>query len=78
MKIATPRQLQRLEALVWILIYGGLFGIVLGLASRDADATVAWVLMLAGALATLIGVVLVFVRARRVAAPPAPGAQSDA
>ncbi len=78
MKTATPEQIKRLESLVWILIYGGLFGIVLGLASRGADATVAWVLMLAGAVATIIGVVLIFVRARRVAAARAPGAQSDA
>ena len=78
MKTATPEQLKRMESLVWILIYGGLFGIVLGLASRDADAAVASVLMIAGALATVVGVVLIFVRARRVEAARAPGAQSDA
>lgn len=77
MKTASPEQLKRLESLVWILIYGGLFGIVLGLASRDANATLASVLMVAGAVATAAGVVLIFVRARRVEAARAPGAQSD-
>jgi len=77
LKTASPEQLKRLESLVWILIYGGLFGIVLGLASRDANATLASVLMVAGAVATAAGVVLIFVRARRVEAARAPGAQSD-
>ncbi len=77
MKTATRKQLQRMEALVWILVYGGLFAIVLGLATRGADADVAWMLLAGGAIASIAGVALIFVRARRVEAPAAPGAQSD-
>ncbi|HEY8358525.1 MAG TPA: hypothetical protein VIL30_13790 [Ramlibacter sp.] len=75
MKTATAQALARLEAWTWALIFGGLFSVVLGLATRREDQAIAWVLMLVGAVATAVGVVLIFVRARMV---EAPGAQSDA
>lgn len=74
----TAKTLARIEALVWTLIYGGLFAVALGLATmRDAPAA-GWALAIGGGLVAAVGVVLIFVRARLTAAPARPGAQSDA
>ena len=62
--MSTRRALARLESLVWVLIYGGLFAIVLGIASHDETAIGGWSLSVLGALATIAGVVLIFVRSR--------------
>jgi len=53
-----------LEAWIWVLIYGGLFGVVLGLAAGRADAALGWWLAVPGALAALAGALLIWVRAR--------------
>lgn len=73
--MATYRTLARLEALTWVLIYGGLFMLVLGIASHDETAIGGWSLSVLGILAAVAGVVLVFVRAR-LREPPQPGAES--
>lgn len=62
--MATPNTLKRLQWLIWILIYGGLLTMVLGLATQDFDADLADVLVASGGGAALIGFVLIFVRAR--------------
>jgi hypothetical protein len=72
--MATARTLARLDALAWILIYGGLFALVLGIASHEQTVVGGWSLSVLGTLAALAGVVLIFVRARLGEA--APGAQS--
>ena len=54
----------RLDVLVWVLIYGGLFGVALGVAlQRDREAY-GWGVVVAGAVAVAVGVVLVWVRSR--------------
>ena len=72
--MATPRALARLDNLIWALIFGGLFTLVLGIASHDETRIGGWSLSVLGALATAAGVVLVFVRSRLQ--ETAPGAQS--
>ncbi|MFT3721211.1 hypothetical protein [Pseudorhodoferax sp.] len=62
--MATPKTLQRLQALIWILIYGGLLTLALGLATRRYDDALGWALGLAGGAVALVGFVLIFVRAR--------------
>lgn len=57
-------KLKHLEALAWVLIYGGLITLGLGLFSGQRDAALGRTLMLAGGGAAVIGVVLIFVRAR--------------
>ncbi|WP_119157569.1 hypothetical protein [Caldimonas tepidiphila] len=57
-------KLRHLDALVWALIYGGLFALGLGLFVARRDASLGWALMLAGGGAALIGLGLIFVRAR--------------
>ncbi|MBX3605839.1 MAG: hypothetical protein KF788_11225 [Piscinibacter sp.] len=54
----------RVETLVWVLIYGGLLGVALGLAVRDGAAALGWLLMVGGAIVAVAGVVLIWVRSR--------------
>lgn len=74
---ATSKTLARLDALVWILIYGGLFAIVIGVASHGEANVAGWSLVAVGGVAAVAGIVLIFVRAR-LRERPEPGAQSDA
>jgi uncharacterized membrane protein len=52
------------EALVWVLVYGGLLLLCLGLFVARTDSTLGWVLVLAGAAIAAVGVVLIVVRSR--------------
>jgi hypothetical protein len=62
--MATQRTLARLDALAWTLIYGGLFALVLGIASHDQTVIGGWSLSVLGIVAAIAGVVLIIVRAR--------------
>lgn len=58
----------RVEALVWVLVYGGLFLLGLGIALRrlngDSGDGLGGVLMAVGGVLLAIGAVLVWVRSR--------------
>ena len=54
----------KLEILVWVLIYGGLLGASLGWFMQPRNDALAWTLMAAGGTVAAIGVVLIFVRSR--------------
>jgi hypothetical protein len=69
--MTSTRTLSRLDALAWILIYGGLFALVLGIASHDETAVGGWSLSVLGGIAAVAGVVLIVVRAR-LSQPPGP------
>ena len=62
--MASAKTLTRIERLVWILIYGGLFAFVLGLASLSRAPATAWSLIVLGGCAAVVGVVLIWIRAR--------------
>jgi uncharacterized membrane protein HdeD (DUF308 family) len=68
--MASARALTWLERLVWVLIFGGLLSLVLGLATINADASTGATLFTLGALAAAAGVVLIWVRSRLVADRP--------
>ena len=73
----TARALKRLDNLVWALIFGGLFTLVLGIASHDETRIGGWSLSVLGSLAAAAGVVLIYVRSRLRETPEAgPGAES--
>lgn len=55
----------RLEALVWVLIYGGLILVALGLAVQRRAEWLGWGLVALGGVVAVAGAVLVVVRARR-------------
>lgn len=54
----------RIETWVWVLIYGGLLAVVLGLAVQKQDLPLGWSIVTLGGAAVLAGVVLIVVRAR--------------
>ena len=53
-----------LEKWIWILIYAGLFAIILGIATGRTEEALGWTLALPGALLVGVGVVLIYVRSR--------------
>ena len=55
---------QRIETLVWVLIYGGLLAICLGWFLSPARGPWGELLTTGGAIAAVAGVVLIVVRAR--------------
>jgi hypothetical protein len=73
--MTTRRAIARLDTLVWVLIFGGLFTLVLGIASHGETAVGGWSLSVLGSLATIAGVVLIVVRSR-LSETPEPGAES--
>ncbi len=59
-----PKPHARLEKWIWILIYGGLFLLILGLVFGRTDATLGWLVGVPGALAAAAGVGLIYFRSR--------------
>jgi hypothetical protein len=57
-------QLAKLDTLIWVLIFGGLLVLSLGVFLQRGSATLGWVVTVAGALAAGAGVVLIVVRSR--------------
>ena len=53
-----------LEKWIWILIYGGLFLLILGIATGRTDATLGWIMAVPGAIVAAVGAVLIYVRSR--------------
>ena len=52
------------EAWVWILIYGGLLLLCLGLFVARNDAALGWTTTVAGGLLAVVGVLLIYLRSR--------------
>jgi hypothetical protein len=52
------------EALAWVLLYGGLLLLVLGLAVGRAQATLGWSLVAVGAVVAAVGVLLIWIRSK--------------
>jgi hypothetical protein len=70
--MASPRTLARLDALIWTLIFGGLFTLVLGIAAHDDAVVAGWSLSVIGVFAAASGFILIWVRSRLPEDPPAP------
>jgi hypothetical protein len=54
--MASASTLAWIDRLVWTLIYGGLFTLILGLAALPAHAVASWSLIVVGAILVVIGV----------------------
>jgi hypothetical protein len=54
-----------LETLTWVLIYGGLLLLCLGVFVLRQGGAIGWALIAIGAVAAVVGAVLIAVRARR-------------
>lgn len=54
----------RLESLIWVLIYGGLLLLVVGIATGRESEALGWSLSVPGVVIAAVGVVLIYVRSR--------------
>ena len=52
------------ETLVWVLIYGGLLTLSLGVFVQRLHEPIGWTFTVVGAVATVVGAVLIWVRSR--------------
>jgi len=59
-----PKPHATLEKWIWILIYGGLFLVILGIATGRTEPATGWAMAVPGGGATLAGFVLIYVRSR--------------
>ena len=73
----SPRGLAWIDRLIWILIYGGLFTLVLGIASGDVHVIAGWSLGVLGAVAAAAGFILIGVRSRLQETPPDAASSSS-
>ena len=55
---------KRLHTIIWVLVYGGLLTLVLGLSVQRSEDDLGWSMVAAGLVVALLGFALVFVRAR--------------
>jgi len=53
-----------LDKWIWVLIYGGLFLLILGIATARRDAALGWSMALPGGGVALVGFMLIYVRSR--------------
>lgn len=61
----TPsKTIARLQTLIWVLIYGGLLTLVLGLSVQRTHDPLGWSLVVGGGIVAAIGFVLIYVRSR--------------
>ncbi len=61
---ARDRRVARIEAWVWILVYGGLLAVVLGVFMGRQQEGTGIFLVVGGCIATAIGALLVYLRSR--------------
>ncbi|MDN4590991.1 hypothetical protein DBA29_21140 [Xenophilus aerolatus] len=61
---ASKKKRHWIENLTWVLIYGGLLTMVLGIATARSDSATGWAIAVPGGVAAAIGVVLIYVRSR--------------
>ncbi|WP_048440680.1 hypothetical protein [Caenimonas sp. SL110] len=62
--MTAPQTIERIERLIWILIYAGLIMAITGVAVRQASPAGAWTLIAVGTVLVVTGVVLIWVRSR--------------
>lgn len=60
----TEKTIRRVESAIWILLYGGLLTLVLGLFTQRADDDLGLALVVGGGIAAALGAVLVYLRSR--------------
>ena len=59
-----PKPHATLDSWIWVLIYGGLFLLILGIATGRTEAALGWSMAAPGVAAALVGAVLIYVRSR--------------
>lgn len=61
---SPPRTPARIQTWAWVLIYGGLLLLVLGLATRRNDEAIGWPMVVIGGVVAAAGFVLIWMRSR--------------
>ena len=61
---ATSRTIVRLQTLIWVLVYGGLLTLVLGLAVGRIDELLGLWLAVGGGITAAVGFFLIYIRSR--------------
>ena len=64
-----PMSAKTLEKWSWVLIYGGLLLVCLGVFVREQQAVMGWVLVAAGAAMVLAGAIFIALRAKLPESP---------
>ena len=67
----------KVEVLIWVLIYGGLLVLAVGLALREVHGLLAGTVSLIGGLIVAVGVALIWIRSRMVNPPPPSAADAS-
>ena len=63
--MTSARTISRIQTWIWVLIYGGLLILVLGLAVlRREPGAVGWTLIVLGSIMAPVGAALIWVRSR--------------
>ena len=62
--MATSLELKRLQVLIWVLIFGGLMTLVLGLSLGRYDPSKGLACVVVGGLLAAVGALLILLRAR--------------
>ncbi len=60
----SDKSIVRLQQLIWVLIYGGLLTLVLGLSVQRTDDVIGWFMVVGGGIVAAIGFFLIYVRSR--------------
>jgi hypothetical protein len=60
----SNKSVARLQALIWVLIYGGLLTLVLGLSVARVDESLGWAMVIGGGAVAGAGFLLIYVRSR--------------
>jgi uncharacterized membrane protein HdeD (DUF308 family) len=53
-----------LEKWIWVLIYGGLLLVILGIATGRTNEAIGWSVAMPGAVLAVVGIVLIYVRSK--------------
>ena len=65
----SNKSVARLHTLIWVLIYGGLLIVVLGLSVQRTSDPIGWSMVVVGALLAVLGIGLIYVRSRMKTEP---------
>ena len=57
----TDPRMARLHKIIWMLIFGGLLTVLLGVFVGKTDDAIGWVMIVVGGVMTVVGAVLIYV-----------------
>ncbi len=60
----SSKAIARLQQLIWVLVYGGLLTLVLGLSVQRSDDALGWSMVVGGGVVAALGFALIYVRSR--------------